>query len=150
MCIGLDSDRAGSRTLEKSSQRDRYRVCAKFESSCRFRGSNMKPKKKSRRCRGLGLDSGLDLAISRFIYSLGVYILFYIFGGIFFFFFFILYSALLHLPPLRFHCPDGCWDRTQDRATGALAVVMSNQRFFKIVCFRFPTNVPKKIEHIRF
>jgi hypothetical protein len=25
--------------------------------------------KKSRRCRGLGLDSGLDLAISRFIYS---------------------------------------------------------------------------------
>ncbi len=28
----------------------------------------MNPKKKSRRC--LGLDSGLDLAISRFIYSL--------------------------------------------------------------------------------
>jgi hypothetical protein len=23
-------------------------------------------------------------------------------------------------------------------------LVMSNQRFFKIVCFRFPTNVPKK------
>jgi hypothetical protein len=31
----------------------------------------MNPKKKSRRCRGLGLDSGLDLAISRFIYSFG-------------------------------------------------------------------------------
>jgi hypothetical protein len=29
----------------------------------------MNPKKKSRRCRGLGLDSGLDLAISRFINS---------------------------------------------------------------------------------
>ncbi len=29
----------------------------------------MNPRKKSRRCRGLGLDSGLDLAISRFIYS---------------------------------------------------------------------------------
>jgi hypothetical protein len=29
----------------------------------------MKPQKKSCRCRGLGLDSGLDLAISRFIYS---------------------------------------------------------------------------------
>ncbi len=27
---------------------------------------------------------------------------------------------------------------------------MSNQRFSKIVCFRFPTNVPKKIEYIRF
>ncbi len=31
----------------------------------------MNPKKKSRRCRGHGLDSGLDLAISRFIYSFG-------------------------------------------------------------------------------
>jgi hypothetical protein len=24
-------------------------------------------------------------------------------------------SALLHMPHLRFHCADGCWDRTQDR-----------------------------------
>jgi hypothetical protein len=30
----------------------------------------MNPKKKPRRCRGLGLDSGLDLAISRFTNSL--------------------------------------------------------------------------------
>jgi hypothetical protein len=37
------------------------------------------------------------------------------FWGIFFFFLFVLYSALLHLLPLRFHCADGCWDRTQDR-----------------------------------
>ncbi len=29
-------------------------------------------------------------------------------------FFFVLYSTLLHLPPLKFHCADGCWDRTQD------------------------------------
>ncbi len=28
---------------------------------------------------------------------------------------YIQYSALLHLPPLRFHSADGCWDRTQDR-----------------------------------
>jgi hypothetical protein len=48
VCIGLESDRAGLRTLEKSSQRDRDRVCAKFESSRRFRGSNMNPKKKPR------------------------------------------------------------------------------------------------------
>jgi hypothetical protein len=40
----------------------------------------------------------------------------YFFGG-FFFFLFVHYSALLHLPPLRFHCADGCWDRTQDRCT---------------------------------
>jgi hypothetical protein len=25
----------------------------------------------------------------------------------------LLYSTLLHLPPLRFHCADECWDRTQ-------------------------------------
>jgi hypothetical protein len=31
--------------------------------------------------------------------------------------FFVLYSTLLHLPPLRFHCADGCWDRTQDRCS---------------------------------
>jgi hypothetical protein len=36
VCIGLDSERAGSRTLEKSSQRDRDRDCAKFESSVDF------------------------------------------------------------------------------------------------------------------
>ncbi len=41
-----------------------------------------------------------------------------IFGGDYFF---VLYSSLLHLTPLRFHCTDGCWDRTQDVATGALA-----------------------------
>ncbi len=38
----------------------------------------------------------------------------YFFGG-FFLFCSVQYSALLHLPPLRFHCADGCWDRTQDR-----------------------------------
>ncbi len=29
-------------------------------------------------------------------------------------FFFLLYSILLHMPPLGFHCVGGCWDRTQD------------------------------------
>jgi hypothetical protein len=32
----------------------------------------------------------------------------------FLFFLNVLYSTLLHLPPLRFHCVGGCWDRTQD------------------------------------
>ncbi len=27
---------------------------------------------------------------------------------------YVLYSTLLHLPPLRFHCVGGCWDRTHD------------------------------------
>jgi hypothetical protein len=36
-------------------------------------------------------------------------------GDFFLLFLFVQYSALLHLPPLRFHCADGCWDRTQDR-----------------------------------
>jgi ABC-type multidrug transport system permease subunit len=38
-----------------------------------------------------------------------------IFFIIFFLFLIVLYSALLRLPPLRFHCADGYWDRTQDR-----------------------------------
>ncbi len=32
-----------------------------------------------------------------------------------FFILFVLYSTLLHMQPLRFHCADGCWGRTQDR-----------------------------------
>jgi hypothetical protein len=27
--------------------------------------------------------------------------------------FLVCYSTLLHLPPLRFYCVGGCWDRTQ-------------------------------------
>jgi hypothetical protein len=30
------------------------------------------------------------------------------------FFFYELYSTLLHLPPLIFHCVRGCWNRTED------------------------------------
>ncbi len=64
------SERAGSGTLEKFSRRDRDPDCAKFESSCRFRGSNMNPKKKSRRYRASVSIQALDLAISRFTNSL--------------------------------------------------------------------------------
>ncbi len=49
------------------------------------------------------------------IYFVKAAFFFLIFLGGFFFFLFVQYSALLHLPPLRFHCADGCWDRTQDR-----------------------------------
>jgi hypothetical protein len=66
---GLDRERAGSRTLEKFSRQDQDRDCAKFESSRRFRGSNMNPKKKSRRRRASVSIQALDLAISRFIHS---------------------------------------------------------------------------------
>jgi hypothetical protein len=38
--------------------------------------------------------------------------LFFVTG--FFWIFYVLYSTLLHLPPLRLHCVGGCWDRTQD------------------------------------
>ncbi len=31
-----------------------------------------------------------------------------------FFIFYVLYSTLIHLPPLRFHCVGGCRNRTQD------------------------------------
>jgi hypothetical protein len=46
---------------------------------------------------------------------------FYIFWGDYFFFFCTIYSALLHLPPLRFHCADGCWDQTQDRCNWCIS-----------------------------
>ncbi len=57
-------------------------------------------------------DSSLprDYRISRYRLSF-IWISYIFWGG----FFFVLYSTLLHLPPLRFHCADGCWDRTQDR-----------------------------------
>ncbi len=32
----------------------------------------------------------------------------------FFLLFYARYSTLLHLPPLRFHCVGGCWDRNQN------------------------------------
>ena len=66
------SERAGSRTLEKFLRRDRDRDCAKFESSRRFRDSNMSPKKKSRRYRASVSIQALGLAISRFTNSLGI------------------------------------------------------------------------------
>jgi hypothetical protein len=33
---------------------------------------------------------------------------------------YVLYSTLLHLPPLRFHCVGGCWNRTQDSCKARL------------------------------
>ncbi len=36
------------------------------------------------------------------------------YGDILGFFMYVLYSTLLHLPPPRFHCVEGCWDQTQD------------------------------------
>jgi hypothetical protein len=41
-----------------------------------------------------------------------------------FFLSFVLYSTLLHLAPLRFHCADGCWDRTQDRCNWCIGSQM--------------------------
>ncbi len=31
-----------------------------------------------------------------------------------FFLFYVRYTTLLHLPPLRFHCVGGCWDRNKN------------------------------------
>jgi hypothetical protein len=106
--------------LEKSSWRDRDRVCAKFESSRQFRGSNMNPKKKSRRCRGHGLDSGLDLAISRFIYSFGANVCSFL--------------SSLHLPPapvapVRFRLSIWfkrfSWDSKRRRSWASLYSILS-------------------------
>ncbi len=71
VCIFLKIDRAFRVRLSKTTRRDRCRVCAKFESSRRFRGSNMNHKKKPRRCRCLALYPSLDSPIPRFSNSLG-------------------------------------------------------------------------------
>ncbi len=34
--------------------------------------------------------------------------------GDFLIYFYVLYSTLLHLPPLRFHCVGECWNLIQD------------------------------------
>ena len=47
VCIFLEIDRVFRVRLSKTTRRDRCRVCAKFESSRRFRGSNMNHKKAS-------------------------------------------------------------------------------------------------------
>jgi hypothetical protein len=55
---------------------------------------------------------------SRLVYKHKHHIYFFLFFLFFwgiFSFSFVLYSALLHLAPLRFHCAYGCWDQTQDR-----------------------------------
>ncbi len=67
----LDSDRAGSLTLQKYQRRDRDRDCAKFENYRRFRDSNMNPQKKQRRYRFSVSIHALDLAIQRFTHSFG-------------------------------------------------------------------------------
>jgi hypothetical protein len=37
-----------------------------------------------------------------------------------------IFSKLLHLPPIRFHCVGGCWDRARTVATFALTARPSN------------------------
>jgi hypothetical protein len=60
-------------------------------------------------CTGVKVATGINDTGSKFFHH-------FLFSNIFgVFFLFELHSALLHLPPLRFQCADGCWDRTQDR-----------------------------------
>ena len=51
---------------------------------------------------------------------------------------YILYSTLLYLPPLRFHCVGGCWDEAQDcgdfgSGTWAVTVRHSNQSAIDLI-----------------
>jgi hypothetical protein len=44
------------------------------------------------------------------LYGLGSMYVLKTFNRVFFWIFYVLYSTLLHLPPLGFHCVGGCWD----------------------------------------
>jgi hypothetical protein len=65
--------------------------------------------------------------------------------------FFVLYSILLHLPPLRFHCADGCWDRTQtlqlmhwqsDALTSRLDLIRNTPQYYPVISMRTTTISP--------
>ncbi len=57
-------------------------------------------------------------------------------GGFFrFFSFFVLYSTLLHLPPLRFYCVGGCWDRTP-ASSDTTKYMQSHTIFLKILSLK--------------
>jgi hypothetical protein len=45
----------------------------------------------------------------------------------------VLYSTLLHLPPLTFHCVGGCWIELRTVATLALAVRHSNHSTIDLI-----------------
>jgi hypothetical protein len=58
-----------------------------------------------------------------FLYAVTAYFNIFLYKWIVKKIFDVLYSTLLHLLPLRFHCVEGCWDRTlQDCSTLSLAV----------------------------
>ncbi len=49
--------------------------------------------------------------------------------------FYVLYSTLLHLPPLRFHWVGGCWDRAQCRSM-KVWYIMGRTAYSSAVCFQ--------------
>jgi hypothetical protein len=57
-------------------------------------------------------------------------------GG-FFGFFCVLYSTLLHLPSLRFHCVGGCWDRIQDCCDFGIGSQTHRQQPFGVIGIEF-------------
>ncbi len=58
----------------------------------------------------------LKYSTTKGIYSTGSHYIYprCSFAVLFCLIFYYFYSTLLHLPPLRFHCVWGCWDRTHD------------------------------------
>jgi hypothetical protein len=45
---------------------------------------------------------------------------------------YVLYSTLLHLPPLSLHCFGGCWDRTQDSCDYGIGCQTRAKNVFQI------------------
>ncbi len=76
--------------------RGRHAPC-RGSQSCRFRSP---PSCGSGVCQATMRFKGKLFVIKRYLWI--------------FFFFYMRYSTPFHLPPLRFHCVRGCWDRTQD------------------------------------
>ena len=61
-------------------------------------------------------------------------------GDIFRFFllFYCRYSALLHLPPFKFYCVGGCWERTQDCCDFRVRRSNHSATSHPVLCYLFP------------
>jgi hypothetical protein len=51
----------------------------------------------------------------------------------------LLYSPLLYLPPLRFHCVGGCWDQTQGAGILEQSMGASNPVGIRLSCRTSPS-----------
>jgi hypothetical protein len=85
------------------------------------------------------MEKGREVYFCSFV----VYFLFFEGDFLRIFLFHVRHSTLFHLPPFRFHCVGGCWDRTQDSCDNGIGCqtlyhsARSHQRGYIVINARF-------------